>query len=131
VRDVFVDRVVTIGGCVKIKVVLLCALAWLPLYALAAEWKPLAGTYAVTGASAVDPPPGESQTSHFRVQLTGASARDLFFAIPGSAVTDECTGGQSKSAGQLRCLYFKDGDSYECAFAIDLLDNEIDYGVVC
>lgn len=113
------------------KIFLLCTLAWLPASVWAADWQPLAGTYTVTGASLIDPSPQESQTSHFRMQLTGASARDLFFAIPGSPVTDECTGGKSKSAGQLKCLYFKDSDKYECAFAIDLLDNEIDYGVVC
>lgn len=113
------------------KVILLCALVSIPVSALAADWKPLVGTYAVTGASAVDPPPGESQTSHFRMQLTGASAKDLFLAIPGAAVADDCTGGQAKSAGQLRCVHFEDSDSYECAFAIDLLNHEIDYGVVC
>lgn len=114
-----------------IKGILLFALACIPVSALSADWKPLAGTYAVTGANPIDPPPGESQTSHYRVQLTGASAKDLFLAIPGPTARDDCTGGQSKSAGQLRCLYFNDSDSYECAFAIDLVDNEIDYGVPC
>lgn len=115
----------------KTKGLLLCALLCAPCLVSAADWQPLSGTYAVTGASLIDPMPDESPNSHFRMQLTGASAKDLYLSIPGSAVIDDCTGGQSKSVGELQCLYFKDGDKYECAFAIDLIENKIDYGVVC
>lgn len=102
-----------------------------PIAATAADWKPLTGTYAVTAEHYLDPGPDKPTNSHFRLQLTGDAARDLFEAIPGKATVDECTGGQSKTAGQLRCTLSADDGGYECAFSVDLIEHTVEYGVAC
>lgn len=110
---------------------LLVLLAATSYAVVAADWKPLAGTYAVTAENYLAPAPEEPENSHFRIQLTGGAAKDLYRAIPGNPLVDECTGSQAKSSGELRCLYFKDGEKYECAFSIDLIERKIEYGVAC
>lgn len=106
-------------------------LALLPTSSFAADWKPVSGMYAVTAQNYLDPSADESRNSHFRLQLIGESARDLYEAIPVSPVFDECTGGQSKASGEIRCTHFKESGEYECAFSINLLENKIEYGVAC
>jgi hypothetical protein len=97
----------------------------------AADWKPLSGTYAVTAENYLDPSDEEPKNSHFRLQLSGNAAKDLYRALPGKPVKDLCTGGQAKTSGELRCLYFKEQSAYECAFSIDLLESKVEYGVAC
>lgn len=109
----------------------LVLLAITPYGAYAADWKPLSGTYAVTAENYLDPAPEEPKNSHFRFQLTGSAARDLYMAIPGGSSLDECSGAQAKSSGELQCLYFKDGTKYECAFSLDLIERKVEYGVAC
>jgi hypothetical protein len=110
---------------------MLLLLAATPHGVYAADWKPLSGTYAVTAEHYLDPSPEEPTNSHFRLQLTGSAAKDLYLAIPGNPSLDECTGAQAKSSGELECLYFKDGAKYECAFSLDLIEHKVEYGVAC
>ncbi len=110
---------------------MLVLLAVMPYGAYAADWKPLSGTYAVTAENYLDPSPEEPKNSHFRLQLTGSAAKELYLAIPGSPSLDECTGAQAKSSGELQCLYFKSGAKYECAFSLDLIEHKVEYGVAC
>lgn len=104
--------------------------AW-PGMALAAEWKPLRASYALTGATLIDPPPDEPRASHLRIQFDGASAREVYAALPGAEREDQCTGGRVKAAGALRCVKARDGRRYECDFGIELGTQRIVYGVVC
>lgn len=115
----------------KFQTAMLVLLAATPHGVFAADWKPLSGTYAVTAENYLDPAPEEPKNSHFRFQLTDSAAKDLYLAIPGNPSFDECTGAQAKSAGELQCLYFKDGARYECAFSIDLIEHKVEYGVAC
>ena len=97
----------------------------------AATWKPLSGIYAITPESYLDPPEGEGPRSHFRLQLTGEAARDLYHAMDVEAQVDDCTGAMAKNAGNMQCLYFEAEDRFDCHFSIDLRRQEIDYGVAC
>lgn len=103
----------------------------MPLSLAAADWQPLSGIYAVTAENYLDPSDEEPKNSHFRLQLTGSAAQDLYQAIPGTPYVDACTGGLAKSAGELQCVYLKDQAAFECAFSIDLLERKIEYGVAC
>jgi hypothetical protein len=111
--------------------VLLISLSSLATLACAAEWKPLSGTFAITGENYLDPGADEPANSHFRMQLTGDAAKDLYAAIPGASSVDACTGAQSKSAGDVRCLYIEAEDSYEYTFSVNLVERRIEYGVAC
>jgi hypothetical protein len=80
----------------------------------------LTGTYALGGATLVDPPPGEDPRSHYRVFLTGAAAKDLYDALRAAAEDDECLGDGSrvKRSGGISCTHLAADDSYECSFAV-------------
>ena len=112
-------------------IVLMVLLTSLSLGAHAEQWQPLSGIYAVTAENYLDPAPDEPGNSHFRLQLTGSSARDLYLAIPGDAAFDECTGGQFKASGEVRCVYYVEDELYECAFSINLLEHRLEYGIAC
>ncbi len=98
---------------------------------LAADWKPIQGTYAVTAQSVVDPGESEPKDSHIRFQLTGRAARDLFAAMKAAPKTDECTGALMKQVGEMKCWQLKAPTRHECAFSIDVMKQQIDYGVAC
>lgn len=102
-----------------------------PLNTIAAEWKPLQGIYAVTPQHYLDPATDERMDTHYRLQLKGDAAKDLFQAMKTDSKVDDCTGGQAKNLGDMQCLYFKDTESYECHFSINLNEQKIEYGVAC
>jgi hypothetical protein len=104
----------------------LCAAA-----APAAEWKRLEGTAAITADNYLDPAAGEAKDSHWRVQLRGTPARELFEAMKGPGTKDECTGGTLRRAGAMRCVRLASPRRYECDFSIDLRRQTIGYGVAC
>ena len=114
----------------KIHIVVLALLA-LPSAAWCADWKALSGTYAITPEHYLDPSTQEPNNSHLRFQLDGAAARDLYEALPGGAVTDDCTGLPMKRSGQIRCRVDRNDSSYACDFSIDLWNQEIGSGVAC
>lgn len=99
--------------------------------AIAADWKPIDGTYAITSKHLIDPPADEAKDSHLRVQLTGDTARDLYRAMKVSEAADECTGATSKRVGEMQCLLYKDQKKYECHFGIDIMQQKIEYGLAC
>lgn len=116
------------------KFAMLCVLLIVIGYApepQAADWKPLKGTYAVTGKSVVDPVDGELKDSHFRLQLTGDAARDLFRAMKVPETKDGCTDALQKRVGEMRCVFYKARKAYECDFSIDVMRQKIEYGVSC
>jgi len=109
----------------------LVALALTGATATAADWKPLEGTAAVTAQNYLDPAPGERKDSHWRVQLSGESAKELYLAMKGRESKDECTGGVMRQAGQMRCTKLASPLRYACDFSIDLRRQKIDHGVAC
>jgi len=113
------------------KAMFLFLLAALSGIAHPSDWKEIEGTYAITAENYLDPAPDEPRDSHFRLQLRGRSARDLYAAMKSEPVIDECTGALVKKVGQMQCLYYKESSSYECHFSIDLARQAIVYGVAC
>ncbi len=97
----------------------------------ASEWKPLSGIYAITAENYLDPSDEEPDNTHFRLQLDGTAAEDLYHALPSPVSMDECTGAIQKSSGDMKCLYYETESRYECAFSINLPETRIEYGVAC
>ncbi len=95
----------------------------------AASWRDIDGSYALTGPDMLRSPAGEH--SHFRVQLRGLSARDLYNAMDVPPGVDECTGARLKAVGNLRCVYFDNTRNYQCDFAVDLAGPRIEIGIPC
>lgn len=103
-------------------------LAFLPFTAIAdGDWKVLEGIYAVTGTYTSD----VDKNSHFRFQLSGQAAKDMYLAMGTTAVVDECTEAESKSIGDMQCLFYKVDNLYECHFSINIAKQKIEYGVPC
>lgn len=100
-------------------------------WALAADWKPLQGTYALTAMNYLDPADDEPKDSHLRFQLSGDVAKDVYLAMKVAEKPDECTGASSKQVGEMQCLYDKNEDNYTCHFSINLMEQRIEYGIAC
>ena len=98
---------------------------------IAANWKPLQGRFALTPEHYLDPPESERNDSHFRVELSGLSAKELFAAMKVPETSDLCTGAIQKRVGEIQCLFFKAKNHYECSFAIDVMRQTIEHGVTC
>lgn len=98
---------------------------------IAADWKALQGTYAVTAKYYLDPSGSEPDDSHFRLQLSGDAARDLYRAIKAPEFLDQCTGAAAKKVGEMQCLYYKGEKKYTCDFSIDVMRQKIEFGVAC
>ncbi len=107
----------------------------LPLVAHSSDWQPLQGIYALTTENYLDSEPSAEPPSHLRIQLTDASARALFEALDGPIEIDECTGGERKQGGAVRCIRSRDESSdelrYECDFSLNLVAQKIEYGIAC
>ena len=88
--------------------------------ALSADWEKIEGIYAITPESYIDPSENEKKDSHYRIQLKGQSAQDLYLAMKAKPVIDECTGGMAKNVSDMQCLYYKATNSYECHFSINI-----------
>lgn len=99
--------------------------------AFAEDWKDVTGIYAITPEDYLDPPPGQKVDTHFRLQLTGDSAKDLYNAMSVEPIEDECTGGMAKTIQQMKCLYFASDNTYECHFSINIAEQKIEYGIAC
>lgn len=109
-------------------------MVWLLLLspaALAADWKGIEGSYAVTPEHYLDPAEGEIKDSHYRIRLRGEAARDLYNAMKSKPAPDECTGGTAKTQGEMRCIFHAQEKSYECDFSINISEQKIEYGVAC
>ena len=63
-----------------------------------AEWSEIEGIYAITAENLIDPAENEQKDSHYRIQLTGASAKDLYTTMKTDPVDDECPGRMFKNA---------------------------------
>jgi hypothetical protein len=101
------------------------------MLACAADWKDLTGIYAITGEDYLDPPTGQKENTHLRLQLTGDSAKDLYDSMSVEPIEDECTGGMAKHIQHMQCLYFADDNTYECHFSINIAEQNIEYGIAC
>ena len=97
----------------------------------ATHYRALAGEYRIGGRTLVDAPPDEPQDTHLHLVLTGTAARDLYRAMKAKPRADACgeRGALVKSVGDLQCR--RDGDRYECAFAVDIARQRIAAGAVC
>ena len=95
----------------------------------AAAWRDISGSYALTGADMLRS--GKDEKSHFRVQLRGLTARDLYNAMQVETAVDQCTGARLKAAGNVRCIHFENTGNYQCDFAIDLAGPSIEVGIPC
>lgn len=99
--------------------------------AFADDWKDLTGIYAITAEDYLDPPTGQKDNTHFRLQLTGDSAKDLYNSMSVEPIEDECTGGMAKNIQHMKCLYFAGDQTYECHFSINIAEQKIEYGIAC
>jgi hypothetical protein len=104
--------------------------AYLP-GAPAADWKAVRGTYAVTAKNYLDPSDEEPKDSHFRIQLSGDAARDLYNAMKVTTSPDACTGALAKRVGEMQCLYYRSDKRYACSFSLNVMKQKIEYGVAC
>jgi hypothetical protein len=95
--------------------------------------RPLEGSYAFRGRTAVDPPPAEAQDTHLSITLTGQSARDLYQKMRTRPKRDECLddGSLTKTIGQMQCSELVGPKRYTCTFAIDVARQRIDAGSAC
>lgn len=96
-----------------------------------AEWNELEGIYAVTAKNYLNQSVAESNETHYRIQLKGQSAEDLYRAISGKPALGDCTSGMAKNAGEMQCLYFGKENKYECHFSINLEQQSVEYGISC
>jgi hypothetical protein len=101
------------------------------MLACAEDWKDVTGIYAITAEDYLDPPPNQKKNTHFRLQLTGDSAKDLYNSMPVEPNEDECTGGMAKHIQHMKCLYFAGDKIYECHFSINIAEQKIEYGIAC
>jgi hypothetical protein len=115
------------------KIMLAVAIAVLCPALHAADYRPLAGSYAIGGATLIDPPQSEPQDTHFYVDLEGAAARDLYKALKARAVDGVCgePGDLTKRQGGVQCTMVKGGKEYHCAFGVELGTQRVVAGVVC
>jgi hypothetical protein len=102
-----------------------------PLCSSAYEAKTLSGTYSVTAKTVIDTPDFEARDTHYRITLTGDSAKDLYMSIKSESVKDGCTGAMNKSVGEMKCLYYKEKSVYECDFSINIEEQKVEYGNAC
>lgn len=97
----------------------------------ASDWKNLDGVYAITSENHLNPSENEKQDSHYRIQLKGDSAKELYNAIKANPIIDDCTGGLAKTMGEMQCIYYEKTDTYESHFSIHIRKQSIHYGVAC
>lgn len=107
------------------------ALAAILHEAVAADWKQLKGTYAITAENYLDPSEGEPKDSHLRFQLSGDAAKDLYRAMKVKEKLDECSGTTAKEVGAMKCLFSRSEQTYMCHFAIDVMQQKIEHGIAC
>jgi hypothetical protein len=100
---------------------------------VAADYRPLQGSYRVAGATLIDPPADEAQDTHFYVDLEGSAARDLYQALEVKAVAGVCgePGDLTKRSGGVQCTKAAGGKQYHCAFGVELKTQRVVDGVVC
>ena len=99
--------------------------------AIAADWKTVEGTYAITAENYLDPSEDEPKDSHLRLQLSGETAKELYLAMKVAETIDECTGVKAKRIGAMQCLFDESESRHSCHFAIDIARQQIEYGVAC
>jgi len=115
------------------KAVIAIAAVLLSNSALAADYRPLQGEYAIGGKTLFDAPPDEAQNTHLYVDLEGTAAHDLYEALPGPARVGVCGGSKdlTKRSGSVQCTLDKAAKEYHCAFGIELRTQRVVDGVVC
>jgi len=115
------------------KILIVLATMLLSTCACAADYQPLQGTYAIGGATLIDPPESEAQDTHVYLDLEGNAARDLYKAMKAKAQAGVCgePGDLTKRLGGLQCTKAKSGNEYHCAFGVELRTQKLVGGVVC
>ena len=85
----------------------------------------------MTHKNYLNPAKDEQKSSHYRLQLKGDSAKDLYNAMQIKPVLDDSTRGLAKNIGEMQCIYFKAGKTYQCNFSINIAEQSIKHGVAC
>jgi hypothetical protein len=115
------------------KIQIAIALTLVATSALCTEYQPLEGTYKIGGKTIFDPPTDEPQNTHFYLDFEGATARDLYQAIPAKPERGICGAKNdlTKRSGNVQCTQVDGGKEYHCAFGVELLTRKIVPGVIC
>ena len=96
------------------------------------EMSPLTGQFDLTGRTAIDPPPSEPRDTHFRVHLTGESAKALFESMKVETKPQVCGDHPEREEKRLGAtLCSTDYRVYECFFAINIEEQTIEGGWAC
>jgi hypothetical protein len=95
--------------------------------------KPLTGDYYMGAAGDAE---GNAPKDHVYITLTGDAAKEMFDAMPGKPVHDECVGRISKWGEGLVCHGAANDGSpvnppYECELGIDLKKSRLEFGQDC
>ena len=99
-------------------------------YVLAIESQPLEGSFFVSPQGYIDSSPEEKNT-HYRIQLKGQSAKELYDLMESEIKIDRCTEAKSKTVGAMQCFHFENKRGYECDFSIDVENQKIEFGRAC
>ncbi len=88
----------------------------------------------ITGLEQLDPPPGQPNDTHFRVELKGTAAEALWNAMKVPAKLDECLGVESKWIGDMHC-YEQEEEPYEgkyrCEFGVNIKEGRVEGVTPC
>ena len=96
----------------------------------AAGFRELRGTMLISGASPVDPPPGEAK-DRVLFNVSGPAAREMYDSISVRPHKDLCDDtSMTKSSGALECTR-SSGGKYFCTFGLLLKSGEAVQGRVC
>jgi len=93
----------------------------------------IVGTYMLSGKTIIDAPDNEPKNTHFRIYLSGASAKSMYQAMKVRAVKNECLtdGSLSKSIGGTECIKSASGKVFNCSFAINIQTQRVEQASVC
>lgn len=86
-----------------------------------ADYKPMAGQYAVSGPTLMDAPANEKQ-DRVVLFLEGNAARDVYRGMSAPATPKVCTpdGSLTKEAGGVSCTFDAGDDTYVCWIGVRL-----------
>ena len=100
----------------------------------AGRYKPLDATYAITGATIIDPDP-EEKKDRVSIYIDGDAAREIYKAmsVPEEPLPcdDDKSPNRQKSAGGLTCFHHDKDDAYGCGVAIKLDDGTTKNALAC
>ena len=102
-------------------------------YSQYSDMRELTGQFGISGKFVVDPDPKDPSDTHFRIFLTGESARTLYEHMDVEPTTIVCGEPEVpvKRIGSMSCISSPQADGYQCFFAIDIAKQVIAGGWAC